>query len=167
MMFIHDVRITHESVKMLAIWENHNTLVWRKIAVVTKFRCSSVTAWVANCKEAFFEIWFMSDWMFFEVMDFHDIDQGCRSRGPHAAREVVLCGPWCKKFVSRLFKFFVFFYRLKYTCHQNTPNLYLLFLLWAYHRNTWITNASKICQLFRFGLHPYKLATLHATMGII
>jgi len=44
-MFIHDVRITHESARMLAMWENHNTLVWSKIAVVTKFRCSYVTAW--------------------------------------------------------------------------------------------------------------------------
>jgi len=23
------------------------------------------------------------------------------------------------------------------------------------------------CQFFRFGLHPYKLATLHATIGLI
>jgi len=30
-----------------------------------------------------------------------------------------------------------------------------------------ITNASKICQLFRFGLHPYKLATLRAPIGLI
>jgi len=102
--------------------------------------------------------------MFFEEMDLHAIDQGCPARGPHAAREVFLCGPRCNKFVSRFFKFLVFFYRLKYICHQNTPKLYLLFLLWAYHPKTCITNASKICQLFRFGLRPYKLATLRATM---
>jgi len=32
-----------------------------------------------------------------------------------------------------------------------------------------VTNASKICQCFRFGLglHPYKLATLRATIGLI
>jgi len=30
-----------------------------------------------------------------------------------------------------------------------------------------ITNASKICQFSRFGLHPYKLATLRATIGLI
>jgi len=29
--------------------------------------------------------------------------------------------------------------------HQNTPKLYLLFLLWAYHRKTCITNALKQC----------------------
>jgi len=32
---------------------------------------------------------------------------------------------------------------------------------------TYITNASKICQFFRFGLHPYKLTTLRATIGLI
>jgi len=32
-----------------------------------------------------------------------------------------------------------------------------------------ITNASQICQMFRFGLHPYKLATLRlrATISLI
>ena len=30
-----------------------------------------------------------------------------------------------------------------------------------------MTNASKICKFFRFGLHPYKLATLRATIGLI
>jgi len=40
--------------------------------------------------------------MFFEEMDLHAIDQGC------AAREV-LCGLRCNKFVSRFFKFWVFF----------------------------------------------------------
>jgi len=29
------------------------------------------------------------------------------------------------------------------------------------------TNAWEICQFFRFGLHPYKLATLRATIGLI
>jgi len=84
-----------------------------------------------------------------------------------AAREVVLSGPRCNKFVSRLFIFLVLCYRLKYICHQNTPTSYLLFLLWAYHPQTCITNASKICQFFRFGLHPHKLATLRATIGLI
>ena len=32
-------------------------------------------------------------------------------------------------------------------------------------RNTCVTNGSKICQFFRFGLHPYNLATLHATIA--
>jgi len=41
----------------------------------------------------------------------------------HAAPEVVLSGPRCNKFVNRLFKFLVFFYKLKYICHQNTPKL--------------------------------------------
>jgi len=91
------------------------------------------------------------------------VNQGCPTRGPHAAREVVLSGPPYNKFVSRLFHVLVFFYRLKYICHKNTPKLYLLFLLWAYHPKTCITNALKICQFFRFGLHPYKLATLSAT----
>jgi len=67
----------------------------------------------------------------------------------------------------RLSKFFVFFYRLKYICHQNTPKLYLLFLLWAFHPKTCITKASKICKFFRYGLHPYKLARLRATIGLI
>jgi len=74
----------------------------------------------------------------------------------------VLSGLHCNKFASRLLKFFIVFYRLKYICHQNTPKLYLLFLLWAYHPKTCITSASKICQFFRFGLHPYKLATMRA-----
>jgi len=95
------------------------------------------------------------------------VGQGCPTRGPHAAREVVLSGPLCNKFVSRLFKFLVFFYRLKYIYHQTTPKLYLLFLLWTYHPKTCTTNASKICQLFRFGLHPFKPATLRATIGLI
>jgi len=55
-MFIHDVRIMHESARMLAIWENHNTLVWSKIAVPVKFCCSSVGARVAKCKEVSFAI---------------------------------------------------------------------------------------------------------------
>jgi len=80
---------------------------------------------------------------------------------------VVLCGPRCNKFVSRLFKFLVFFYRLKYICHQTTPKLHLLFLLWAYHPKTCMTNASKICQFLKFGLHPHKLTTLRATIGLI
>ena len=69
--------------------------------------------------------------------------------------------------ISRLLKFLVFFYRLRCICHQNTPKLYLLFLLWAYHPNTCITNASKICQFLRFSFHPYKLATLRAAIGFI
>jgi len=105
--------------------------------------------------------------MFFEEMDLHAVDQGCPTRGPHAGGEVVSCGPRCIKFVSRFFEFLVFFYRLKYICHRNTPKLYLLFLLWAYHLKTCITKASKICQLLRFCLHPYKLATLRATIGLI
>jgi len=72
------------------------------------------------------------------------LDQGC----PTAAREVVLSGPRCNKFVSRLFKFSVCFYRLKYICHEKTPKLHLLFLLWAYHPKTCTTKASKICQFF-------------------
>jgi len=60
------------------------------------------------------------------------------------------------KFVSRLY----IFGRLKYICYQNTRKWYLLFLLWAYHPKTCVTNASKIYQFFRFGLHPYKLATI-------
>jgi len=32
---------------------------------------------------------------------------------------------------------------------------------------TCITNASKICQSFRFGVHPYKMATLRATVALI
>jgi len=109
----------------------------------------------------------------FENGNFHNfflrlcVGQGCPTRGPHAAREVVLSGPLCNKFVSRLFKFLVFFYRLKYIYHQNTPKLYLLFLLWTYHPKTCTTNASKICQFFRFGLHPFKPATLRATIGLI
>ena len=83
------------------------------------------------------------------------------------APELVLSVPRCNKFVSILFKFLVFFYTLKYICHQNTPKLYLLFLLWAYHRKPCRTNASKMCQFFRFGLHPYKLATPRATIGLI
>ena len=70
------------------------------------------------------------------------------TRLPNLQAEVVLSGPRSIKFVSRLLKFLVFFYRLKYICHQNTPKLYLLFLLWAYHPKTCITNASKICQFF-------------------
>ena len=85
----------------------------------------------------------------------------------HAAPEVVLSGPRCNKFVNRLFKFLVFFYKLKYICHQNAPKLHLLLLLWAYDPKTCFKNASKIRQLFRFGLHPYKLATLRATIGLI
>ena len=54
--------------------------------------------------------------------------------GLHAAHKVVLNGPRSNKFVSRLFKFLAFFYRLKYICHQNTPKLYLLSPLWAYHQ---------------------------------
>jgi len=69
---------------------------------------------------------------------FNDVQQGC------PAREVVLSGPQCTKLVSRLCKFLVLFYRLKYICHQNTPKLYLLFLLWAFHPKTCITNTSKI-----------------------
>ena len=84
-----------------------------------------------------------------------------------AALEVVLSGPRCNKFISRLFNLLVFFYRLKYICQQNTPKLYLLFLLWAYHPKTCTKSTSKICQVFRFGLHPYKLATLRATIGLI
>ena len=53
--------------------------------------------------------------------------------GLHVALKVVSSGPRCNKFVRRLFTFFEFFYRLKYICHQNTPKLYLLSLLWAYH----------------------------------
>jgi len=30
-----------------------------------------------------------------------------------------------------------------------------------------LTDASKIRQFFRFGLHPYKLTTLRATIGLI
>ena len=45
--------------------------------------------------------------------------------------------------------------------------LYLLLLLWAYHPQTCITDAAKICQFFRIGLHPYKLAALRATIGLI
>ena len=37
------------------------------------------------------------------------VHQGCPTRGPHAAREVVSSGPRCDKFVSRLFKFLVYF----------------------------------------------------------
>jgi len=85
----------------------------------------------------------------------------------HAAHEVVLSGPRCKMFVSRIFKYLVFFFRLKCICHQNTPNLYLLFVLWAYHLKTCVTNASNICQFFRFGLQPCKLATLRATIGLV
>ena len=84
-----------------------------------------------------------------------------------AAQEVVLNGPRCHQFVSRLLKFLVFFYGLKCICHQNTPKLYLLFLLWAYHPQTCITSDAKICQFFRFGLLPYKLAILRATTGLI
>jgi len=43
---------------------------------------------------------------------------------------------------------------------------YLLFLLWAYHPKTCITNVSKICQFFRFGLHPYKLATRRTSIEL-
>jgi len=103
----------------------------------------------------------------FEEMDLHAVYQGWPTSGPHAACEVILCSPRCNKFVSRFFKFLVFFYRLNYICYQNTPKLYLFFLLWAYHPKTCIANASKICQLFRFGLHPYKLAALRATIGLI
>jgi len=59
------------------------------------------------------------------------------------------------------------YYRPKYICHQNTPKLYLLFLLWAYHPKACITIASKICEFFRFGLHTYNLATLRATRAPI
>jgi len=149
---------------MLAIWENHNTLVWSKIAVVTKFLYSSVTAWVAKCEEVLFIIHVRLNVFWSNGFACHR--PRLPNRGPYAAREVVLCGPRCDEFVSRFLKFFIF-YRLKYTCHQNTPKLYLLFLLWAYHPKTCITNASKISQLFRFGLNPYKLATLRATTGLI
>jgi len=30
-----------------------------------------------------------------------------------------------------------------------------------------MSNTSKICQFYRFGLHPYKLTTLRATIGLI
>ena len=63
--------------------------------------------------------------------------------------------------------FLVLFCTLKYICHQNTPKLCLLFLLWAYYPKTCITNVSKICQFFRFGLHPHKLAALCATIELI
>jgi len=91
----------------------------------------------------------------------------CPTCKPHAACEVVFSGSRRNKFLSRLLKFLVFFYRIRYICHQNTPKLYLLFLLWANHSKTCIVNTSKICQFFRFGLHPYQLATLRATIGLI
>jgi len=37
------------------------------------------------------------------------VGKGCPTRGPHAAPEVVLSGPRCNKFLSRLFKFHAFF----------------------------------------------------------
>ena len=87
----------------------------------------------------------------------------CRCRlqpnhGPHATPEVVLCGPRCNKFASRLFSLY-FFIRLKYICHQIKPK--------SCTQNTCIINALNISQCFRFGLHTYKLATLRATIGLI
>ena len=84
-----------------------------------------------------------------------------------AACEVIISDPRCNKLVSRLFEFLVFFYRLKYICHQNTPKLYLLYLLWAYNPKNCITNASIICQFIRNGSYPYKLATLRATISVL
>ena len=52
-----------------------------------------------------------------------DVVQGCPTRGPHAAREVVLSGPRCNKFVSRLFKFLVFFYSQVYLPSKHTKIL--------------------------------------------
>jgi len=48
-----------------------------------------------------------------------NVKQACPTHGPR----VVLSGPRFNKFVSRLFKFFLFFCRLKYICHQNTSKL--------------------------------------------
>ena len=88
--------------------------------------------------------------------------------GPAAAPEVVLSRPRCNKFVSRLFKFLVFFYRLKYNCHQNTPKLYLLFLLWAYDPKTCIKkNLENMSTFLIWFKYPYQLATLRATIGLI
>ena len=49
--------------------------------------------------------------------------------------------------------------------HQN----YICFFLslGLYHPKNLYDKPSKICQFLRFGLHPYELATLRATIGLI
>jgi len=61
------------------------------------------------------------------------------------------------KFVSTLFRFLVYFYRLKYICHQNTPKLYLLFLLWTYLPKTCRYNKLfENMSIFRFRFTPIQ-----------
>ena len=85
------------------------------------------------------------------------------------APEVVLSGPRCNKFLSKLFEFLVFFCRIKYICHQNTLKLYLLFLLWAYHPKTCEQTLKKYVNFLDLVyIHTCSaLATLRATIGLI
>ena len=111
----------------------------------------------------------MSSWNFYylEIQDFktiHLVEQGCPTRGRHAARWTVFCGP-PYKFVSRVLMFLpccISVFRLKYvswfwcdySCHLSTFKWRFLLLRMCQglhpggHRRQFFLFLAELCVLF-------------------
>jgi len=70
---------------------------------------------------------------------FH-VGKGCPTRGPHAAPDVVLSGPRCNKFVSRLFKFLVFFVGSSIFAIKTQQNYTCCFCYGSMLSSSWLLN---------------------------
>jgi len=87
----------------------------------------------------------------------YSVNQGCPTRGQR-----------CNKFISRFFIFCSTFSKAQvYLPSKHTKIKPVVSVMSLPPKNLYNKRLTKICQFFRFGLHPYKLATLRATIGFI